>query len=927
MGTLDLTNLVQLEINENLRNISIPKKGVVFGVDGDIEVNRVAFILPKYYSNFDMTEFSARVNYVNANGEANYYEATDMAAIDDETAIFSWLMTSDVTSYIGEVRFSVHLYKQIDDKYIQKFGTRPATGKVLEGLDVESYVTPEQQQTLLEKMESRFDEYVQGKLLDIAQDIDRIKNEALDEIEETKNDVDSLVENGKSEISSLLSSALDDIKDFSDERKQEISTLTEGKLVSIDDETAKQLKNIELAGTTETEKIKVAFSSAVLDIQKEGQKQVSSVQSEGTKQVQNIGAAKDSSLKDIGNAKTDAIKSVNDQTKPIVDKVEQLKQNVNDKSDSVNAAYEQMQKLHCIEISEEEPTNDRAGLWVNPENEEEINIPEIKDDEVNNVDTWSSQKINDEVTSIKVPVDELSMLVYGINIAIQKKEFEQGSINSGNGSNVNPDAICIRTQEKKSYKNTIVVTNKKTDLYRIKYYIYTLNGSFVRADSDWHLNISSFEFIPEANYLYRFQIATRDGSTISLNDALENISFKYNDNKNGLSGRVDVLEASQPKPIKKYLKVNNLNTGETMDEIPSYWQDYLDEKIKDIRRELRNGSDKTCFMILTDTHYYGRDLHNINGAILKYVASKTNCTRILHLGDINSENSDPNIAVDFMQEPIRILRNVFKDVLVVRGNHDDNQEGSRGWNDSRISQSDSYSYMFRGMDVVFGETKTYFYQDDISEKVRYIALDSSDISYVSSDTWQKMLAFRTNQLTWLCKALENTPSGYSIIILLHSMLAPSNVTRENLEKSVQTRAFNYLAVCEILKAFKNKISNFSLTLDGNFSNFYSDEYNGTITADFSKSDSEIIGVFSGHEHVDCVEDILDIDGNSIGIKNTCTQNSSSMFPNTIISKSYQNPMEIGTTTEYIYDFIIIDKEQKNVKMIRIGAGSDREWSY
>ena len=85
---MELSNLIQLEINENLRNISIPKKGVVFGVDGDIEVNRVAFVFPRYYSNFDMTEFSARVNYVNANGEANYYEADDMSSDDCSICLF-----------------------------------------------------------------------------------------------------------------------------------------------------------------------------------------------------------------------------------------------------------------------------------------------------------------------------------------------------------------------------------------------------------------------------------------------------------------------------------------------------------------------------------------------------------------------------------------------------------------------------------------------------------------------------------------------------------------------------------------------------------------------------------------------------------------------------------------------------------------------
>lgn len=533
MGTLELSNLIQLEINENLRNISIPKKGVVFGVDGDIEVNRVAFVFPRYYSNFDMTEFSARVNYVNANGEANYYEADDMSSDDGDTATFSWLMTSDVTSYIGEVRFSVLLYKRLDERYVKKFGTRPATGRVLEGLDVESYVTPEQQLTLIEKMEKKFDAYVEAKMLNVNHDIEDAKNGALDAIEEAKNDVDSFIASSKSEIDSLLSSSLDDIKNLTDTSKLNISTLTDEKLASLDKETVRQLKNIELAGVEETEKIRTAFSSAVSDIQTEGQKQAnavdfhgeskikeindstatslaninsisekqveaiqlegtkqtSSVSSEGNKQVStvasagatevtkvksasstalsDIGSAKESSiseitakgteqvkiikdastseiskvqaagtsqvksvsdegkiqidgvksegekqvqsvsakgtqsLQDIDTAKTAAVKSVNDQTKPIIDKVEQLKQNVNDKSDSVDEAYEQMKKLHCIEISEEAPTNERTGLWVNPKSNEEINIPEIKDEEVSDIDTWSSQKINHEIDSLK----------------------------------------------------------------------------------------------------------------------------------------------------------------------------------------------------------------------------------------------------------------------------------------------------------------------------------------------------------------------------------------------------------------------------------------------------------------------------------------------------------------------------------------------
>ena len=593
---MELSNLIQLEINENLRNISIPKKGVVFGVDGDIEVNRVAFVFPRYYSNFDMTEFSARVNYVNANGEANYYEADDMSSDDGDTATFSWLMTSDVTSYIGEVRFSVLLYKQLDERYVKKFGTRPATGRVLEGLDVESYVTPEQQLTLIEKMEKKFDAYVEAKILGVNHDIEDAKNGALDAIEEAKNDVDSFITSSKSEIDTLRSSSLDDIKNLTDTSKLNISTLTDEKLASLDKETVRQLKNIELAGVEETEKIRTAFSSAVSDIQTEGQKQadavdshgdskikeindstaislaninsisekqveaiqlegtkqtssvssegnkqvstvtsagttevtkvksasstalsnidsakeysiseitakgteqvkiikdtstseiskvqaagtsqvksvsnegkiqIDGVKSEGEKQVQLVSAKGTQSLQDIDTAKTAAVKSVNDQTKPIIDKVEQLKQNVNDKSDSVDETYEQMKKLHCIEISEEAPTNERTGLWVNPESNEEINIPEIKDEEVSGIDTWSSQKINHEIDSLKEDIDNI---IYKGLINGFDKDNTVGGYLSNNG-NVNSDSRFVTSDyfdvdENKTYYALQMVGTVKYD--------------------------------------------------------------------------------------------------------------------------------------------------------------------------------------------------------------------------------------------------------------------------------------------------------------------------------------------------------------------------------------------------------------------------------------------------------------------------------
>lgn len=174
------TILVELTIDEDLRTITIPNKGMVFGVVGDIEVNRVKFILPaKYYRGFDLSEFKAKVNYVNSNGDSNYYEAENIIS-QDSKLFFVWLMASDVTAYSGDVKFSVTLYKTNNSFIEKRFNTRSATGRVLDGLNVETYVTPEQQQTLLQKLEN-----------DIKEDFNRYVNDIKEQlISDVKSNID-----------------------------------------------------------------------------------------------------------------------------------------------------------------------------------------------------------------------------------------------------------------------------------------------------------------------------------------------------------------------------------------------------------------------------------------------------------------------------------------------------------------------------------------------------------------------------------------------------------------------------------------------------------------------------------------------------------------------------------------------------------------
>ena len=171
-------NIIKLEIDEYLRDILLPSEGLFLGVHGDIEVNKVLFLFPKYYNSIDMTEFTPIVNYVNANGDANYYECEEVKS-SNGIAYFEWNITSDVTSHIGNVVFSVRLIKYDNLKIIKEFNTKPSTGTVLEGLNVDDHVTPEIQETLLEKLEKKLDLHIKEKLSDFDNHITNVTSEVI----------------------------------------------------------------------------------------------------------------------------------------------------------------------------------------------------------------------------------------------------------------------------------------------------------------------------------------------------------------------------------------------------------------------------------------------------------------------------------------------------------------------------------------------------------------------------------------------------------------------------------------------------------------------------------------------------------------------------------------------------------------------------
>lgn len=66
------------------------------------------------------------------------------------------------------------------------------------------------------------------------------------------------------------------------------------------------------------------------------------------------------------------------------------------KAADAKATGDAISAIPRVEVGDTQPTNEGVELWIDTtEGTEVIDIPEINDDEISTVDTWSSKKIND----------------------------------------------------------------------------------------------------------------------------------------------------------------------------------------------------------------------------------------------------------------------------------------------------------------------------------------------------------------------------------------------------------------------------------------------------------------------------------------------------------------------------------------------------
>ncbi len=159
-GTEDMDDELSYVIDEHLRVIAVPERGVVLGVEGDKDVNRVRFAINRYYHGSDFAKFAIRINYENAEGERNYFTVTEKTVEEDRMS-FIWTVDADAVAYKGSVHFVVNCFTASEEGTVEKaYHTTLGSATVLEGLSVGKDTDSPEIVDLLTRLEHDLGTYV-----------------------------------------------------------------------------------------------------------------------------------------------------------------------------------------------------------------------------------------------------------------------------------------------------------------------------------------------------------------------------------------------------------------------------------------------------------------------------------------------------------------------------------------------------------------------------------------------------------------------------------------------------------------------------------------------------------------------------------------------------------------------------------------------
>ena len=349
--------------------------------------------------------------------------------------------------------------------------------------------------------------------------------------------------------------------------------------------------------------------------------------------------------------------------------------------------------------------------------------------------------------------------------------------------------------------------------------------------------------------------------------------------------------------------------------IPAYYEEHLTTKINAIKnKHTTYGMAVTSFAFITDMHWTSNT--KVSPILLREVCSECNINHIFNGGDWVNNSSSADGVISQIEEIQTMFanNNILDKTMMVLGNHDDNSIYKNA--SKTVLQERMFDLVFRRIssdsNIVMdsdAEAMGYYYKDDNFNRIRYIVLNCIDTVYQIDNTTdtityggQHSYEFRKRQTDWFCNEALKVPNDkWNVVVCSHVPPVTTNISGSD-------KAPNYgQHLINILNAFKNKTS-YTATASGGTFGAYS------IDVDFKDKGGNVIAWLAGHVHYDNI-----VQNNDINIVTTLN-NDTSVWADAPTKTT-------GTHTEQAFDVFTVNTKTRTVHVTRIGAGSDRSFTY
>lgn len=301
------------------------------------------------------------------------------------------------------------------------------------------------------------------------------------------------------------------------------------------------------------------------------------------------------------------------------------------------------------------------------------------------------------------------------------------------------------------------------------------------------------------------------------------------------------------------------------DEIPEYYESMMETKTETIKANMASiGMSGDSFVFITDYHIDTNTQHS--PSLIKYIMKKCGINNIVFGGDALNSETTKAAAYTKIELFMEMFRRLGIDLRCIVGNHEfNNPSGSSEYASIQLSDGEVYPFMVK-------KEETNSFAKLGTTLAYYIDNPTQKIRYIYIPcTYTSDISSEVS--TWVINAMNSAEDGYNIILIAHNALESDG---------------------SMVASFGSIATAFDALI-------------GTT--------KKPVCIICGHQHRDRV---TSTSGGIPIIATTCDSN---------IQEQGGLDRTAGTTGEQAFDVFQVNTNARTIKIVRIGAGSDRVVTY